>query len=55
MVLAAEEVDMFKKVEVVEDRKSTAKSKTVLKFKSLKKLIDFQRKSLKLKENALIA
>jgi len=41
MVLAADEVEMFKKVEIVENKKSSAKKTPVLKFKSLKKLIDF--------------
>jgi len=45
MVLAADEVEMFKKVEVGDSHKCTGNKKTVLKFKSLKKLIDFQRKS----------
>ena len=45
MVLAADEVQMFEKVEMSDSRKCSAKKKTVLKFKSLKKLIDFQRQS----------
>ena len=41
MVLAADEVRMFEKVEMSESQKCSVKKKTVLKFKSLKKLIDF--------------
>lgn len=54
MVLAADEVQMFEKVEMSESQKCSAKKKTVLKFKSLKKLIDFQRQSQKIKENAAL-
>ena len=47
MVLA-DEVEMFKSAQSSEKKhlnKQSAQKKTVLKFKSLKKLIDFQRKS----------
>lgn len=45
MVLAADEVEMFKNAESNEKIcKATKNSEQGIKFKSLKKLIDFQRK-----------